>query len=131
MAPGIDDEGVAVSVTHFLSFGMGAGLCRGAEIGLGFDRARSAENFPMVLAGLQGDGSGQGDHLCSFGAQRLEESWEPQIVTDRAANRHVLAVIGHNGLARRESGALMIFRSIRRGDVKHMDLTVTRDFCAV
>ena len=54
-----------------------------------------------------------------------------QIVANCAADLEPFAVIGHDGVASLEGGAFMIFGAVRRRDVEHMDLTITRHFLAV
>jgi hypothetical protein len=60
----------------------------------------------------------------------LEEIGETNIVADRTADGEVLARIGHDRVARRESRALAILRAVGRRDVEHVDLAISRDLGA-
>ena len=90
MAPRVGDEGMAVSLALLVADGEGAGLGAGADIGLGLDRPGAQEHFPVVLAGLHGEGGGERDDLGALFRQRLEEVGKSQVVADRAADRDAL-----------------------------------------
>ena len=51
----------------------------------------------MILAGLQGEGGGQGDHGRAALGERREELGEAQIIADGAADGDALAIIGDDG----------------------------------
>src|SRR5580700_4338006 len=115
---------MAVGLAPFLSRDMGAGLRRGADIGLGLDRPGATENLPMILAGLQSESRRQCDHFRALGREGLKQIRKPYVVTDRAADDHILAAVGHDRAARGENRAFVIFSAVWSGDVEHMDLVV-------
>ena len=85
----------------FLTAGMCAGLRRGEEPGLRLGRARAGEQLPMILAGHQREGRGQHDHVSTGIAQLAEKLREADVVADRAADRDVADIVGHDVLAAR------------------------------
>ena len=128
MPPGIDDERMAIGLPRVGGRPMRPGLRGGQEIRLGLDRTGTAQHLPMILAGLQGEGRWQHDHLGATGGERLEQSGEAKIVADGAAHRDAVAIVGRKRVPRLEAGALAIRHAVRRGDVEHMDLAVARHF---
>src|SRR5579875_1375005 len=128
--PGINNQGMAIGLAHLLFDKVEAGLGGRTEIGLCLDGTCTAKNLPMIFAGLCGEGSGQGDHFRALRGQRLKEVRKSYIVADSAADDHAFAWISDDGTARCEGRAFVIFCSVWRGDIEHMDFAVAGDFRA-
>ena len=128
--PGVGDQRMAVSRARLVVDGESPGLRAGAHVGFGFDGAGAQQDFPVVLAGLLGEGGGQRDHLRALLRQRLEQAGKAQVVADRAADGDALAVVGDDEVAGLDGRALLIRGAVGSGDVEQMDFSIARDFLA-
>src|SRR5215207_7959051 len=105
-----------------------ANLVRGDDERLVLDRPRPEENFPMVFAGLEGEGGRHCQHRCAADREDAVELREPKVVADGHAERDSGQRFPDRSRHDLVTGLLVIGLPVRDAadvHVEHVDLPVT------
>src|SRR5215216_4425227 len=92
VAPGVN--GHRMPPAGLFAVRVGADLPGGEEERLGFDGSRATQHLPVVLAGLQRESGRKNDNVGSSVAQLAKKLGEAKVVTNGAADRHVVDLVG-------------------------------------
>ena len=103
-----------------------AALRGGEHEGAGLDGAGADQHMPMGLAGLLGEGRGNGDELRACQRERAVELREAEVVADGEAEPAEGKVDDHRLAARPARGGLAVALASGEIDVEHMQLVVAR-----
>ena len=130
MPPGVRHQGMAIDAAlraPLLILPVGS---RSDDPALRLNRPRPQQNFPMVLAGLQGEVAGHQYRLGTRPPQRHVMLGEAHVVADGAAEPHAPGLEQHQLLARPIQCAFAVAGAVRRHDVEQVHLAVARDLLA-
>ena len=123
-APRIDHQRMAEGLAAVLVL---AALRRGEHVAAVLDGAGAHQHVPVRLAGLLGEGRGNGEERRAGLRQRAVERREAQIVADGQAEPAPRQVVQHGKLAGPIAPRLAIALAVGQIDVEHVDLVVARD----